>query len=171
MIERQVDSSMTPAEQRILDNIRQFGCHVTSVIDPTQDTPSFSYSTGLTRSIGVPEVIVVGLRSDLGHSLINTYMDRARDGQTFHPGIPYLGFLSRFPVYFRPVIEAHRKSYMLSANWLHEGTAYPACQIIYPTTQGVWPWDLSATDWFLANQPMLDGSPLPPDTSSRHMSS
>ena len=149
---------MKPAEQRILDDIEQYGCHVTSVFDPDQGEPSFSYSVGLTKSLGVPEVIVVGVRPELGHALVNLYMDRARGGEVFQPGIPYLGFLSGFPVYFRLVLEAHRESYMLSATWFHGGTDYLAYQIVYPTTDGVWPWDAAASDWFRANQPMLDGA-------------
>ena len=148
---------MKAAEQRILDDIEQFGCHVTSVFDPEQVEPSFSYSIGLTRSLSIPEVIVVGVRPDLGQSLVNSYMDRARAGESFIPGVPYLGFLSGFPVYFRPVLETHRKGYMLSATWLYGGTDYEALQIIYPTTEGVWPWDQGASDWFRTNQPLLDG--------------
>ena len=148
---------MKPAEQRILDDIEQFGCHVTSVFDPDQAEPSFSYSIGLTKSLGIPEVIVVGVRPELGHALINLYMDRARSGESFSLGIPYPGFLTGFSVYFRQVIEENRKAFMLSANWLYNGTDYSALQIVYPTTDGVWPWEPAATDWFRTNQPMLDG--------------
>jgi len=152
-----VSAHMNPAEQRILDDIEQFGCHVTSVFDPKQTEPSFSYSIGITKSLGVPEVIVVGVNHKLGHSLVNSYMDRARVGEVFLPGVPYLGFLTGFPVYFRQVIEEHRKTYMLSANWLYDGTEYSALQIVYPTTAGIWPWDPAVSDWFRTNQPMLDG--------------
>ena len=148
---------MKPAEQRILDDIEQYGCHVTSVFDPAQTEPSFSYSIGLTRTAAVPEVIAVGVRPELGHSLVNLYMDRSRSGESFVPGIPYVGFLSGFPVYFRPVLEEYRRKYMLSATWLYGGTDYQALQIVYPTTDGIWPWDATASDWFRNNQPLLDG--------------
>ena len=148
---------MKPAEQRILDDIEQYGCHVTSVFDPDQSEPSFSYSIGLTKTLAVPEVIVVGVRPDLGHSLVNLYMDRSRSGESFVPGIPYVGFLSGFPVYFRPVLEEHRKTYMLSATWLYGGTDYQALQIVYPTTDGIWSWDTAASVCFRNNQPLLDG--------------
>ncbi|MEJ1097011.1 MULTISPECIES: DUF4262 domain-containing protein [unclassified Pseudoxanthomonas] len=149
---------MKPAEQRILDDIEQFGCHVTSVFDPNQVDPSFSYSIGLTKTLGVPEVIVIGVRSELGHSLVNLYMERARGGESFLPSTPYLGFLSAFPVYFRPVLEDYRKTYMLSATRLYGGTDFQALQIIYPTTSGIWPWDKAASEWFRNNQPLLGES-------------
>ena len=148
---------MKAAEQRILDDIEQFGCHVTSVFDPDQVEPSFSYFIGLTKTLGVPEVILVGVRPELGHSLVDIYTDRSRSGESFLPGIPYLGFLSGFPVYFRPVLETHRSAYMLSATWLYGDTDYQALQIVYPTTDGVWPWDPASSDWFRNNQPLLDG--------------
>lgn len=148
---------MKPAEQRILKDIEQFGCHVTSVFDPKQEEPSFSYSIGLTKTLGAPEVIIVGVRPELGHSLVNIFMDRVRAGELFVAGTPYLGFLNGFPVYFRQVLEAHRKTYMLSATWLYGGTDYQALQIVYPTTDGIWPWDAAASDWFRGNQPLLDG--------------
>ncbi len=28
-------------------------------------------------------------------------------------------------------------------------------QIIYPTTDGVWPWEPTASDWFRQRQPIL----------------
>jgi len=28
-------------------------------------------------------------------------------------------------------------------------------QLVYPTTTGVWPWNKSASEWFVKNQPML----------------
>ena len=146
---------MKQAEQEILDHIERFDCHVTSVFDPDGIEPTFSYSIGLRKKFGVPEVIVVGLEPELGHALVNEYRDRVRAGERFEPGVPYSGFLDGFSVYLEPVIKKHRKGYMLSACWLYGGSDFEAVQIVYPTTSGVWPWEPEASDWFRNNQPML----------------
>ncbi|WP_226980588.1 MULTISPECIES: DUF4262 domain-containing protein [unclassified Xanthomonas] len=151
-------TDMNRMEQRILNNVEKFGCHITSVFDPSQIQQPFSYSIGLAKTLGIPEVIVVGVRSDLGSALINRYMERARNGELFVAGLPYTGFLEGFPVQFRQVLEVHRETYMLSATWFHGGTDYAALQIVYPTLGGVWPWDPDASDDVRQSQPLLDGA-------------
>ncbi|RUX71406.1 DUF4262 domain-containing protein, partial [Mesorhizobium sp. M7A.F.Ca.CA.004.08.2.1] len=34
-------------------------------------------------------------------------------------------------------------------------------QLIYPTVDGIWPWQAEASNWFRAWQPLLDTAPSP----------
>lgn len=146
---------MNDYEKNILAHIDQYGCSVTSVADPDDGEPPFSYSIGIARSAGAPEMIVVGLASKLGHWLVNEYCRRVSAGERFEPGLLYDGFLEGFPVQFSAVDRLHRENYMRSATWLHDGPDFDAVQLIWPSTSGVWPWDAEASDWFRANQPLL----------------
>ena len=56
---------MDEYERNILRHIEEHGCSVTSVFDPDANEPPFSYSIGIARSSGAPEIIVVGLGSRL----------------------------------------------------------------------------------------------------------
>jgi Domain of unknown function (DUF4262) len=151
---------MNASEKKILHDIEKYGCHVTSVVDPSGESPTFSYSIGIQKTCKAPEVIVVGLNPNLGHEIVNDYRDRVRKGEVFSQGSQYSGFLKHFDVYIEPVDQAHREEYMLSDVWLYGGSAFEAVQIIYPTTSGVWPWEPSATDWFKSHQPLLGRCPV-----------
>lgn len=144
-------------EQNILLHIEKHGCSVTSVFDPKEIDPPFSYSIGIAKSSGAPELIIVGLGSKLSHWMVNEYNRRVQSGEKFLPGVHYLGFLEGFAVQFGPVAREHREEYMRSACWLHGGSEFDALQLIWPNTSGVWPWDAEASEWFRANQPLLSG--------------
>lgn len=149
---------MEDYERNILAHIEAYGCSVTSVFDPDGREPTFSYSIGISKGTMAPELIVVGLKQELGHWLVNEYNRRVRKGETFAPGVLYLGFLEGFAVQFRAVAAEHRQNYMRSTAWLHGGPDFEAFQLIWPSTDGVWPWDPKATEWFRANQPLLTES-------------
>jgi hypothetical protein len=146
---------MNQYEKNILAHIEAHGCSVTSVFDPDQDEPPFSYSIGIARSAGAPELIVVGLESKISHWLVNEYHRRVRAGETFVPGVDYLGFLEGFSVQFGPVAREHRAGYMRSACWLHDGPDFEALQLVWPSTAGVWPWDAKASNELRRRQPLL----------------
>ncbi len=148
---------MEEYERNILQHIEDHGCSVTSVFDPDEKEPAFSYSIGIARSSGAPEIIVVGLSPKLSHWMINEYNRRCQAGERFQPEVLYLGFLEGFAVQFCPVARQHRTEYMRSACWLHGGPEFEAIQLIWPTTSGVWPWEPEASEWFRSNQPLLSG--------------
>lgn len=151
-------AQMDQYESNILRHIEEFGCSITSVFDPEERHPRFSYSIGISRSCGAPELIVVGLKPELGKWIVNEYYSRASKGEVFAPGVLYLGFLEGFAVKFVPVAREHREEYMRSTCWLHDGSDFEALQLIWPGTNGVWPYDPGASDWMRANQPILSGN-------------
>ena len=55
-------------EKKIHSNIDRVGWHLTSV--SSQDSYSYSYSIGLFKTFGHPEVIVVGLPPDVAYSVV-----------------------------------------------------------------------------------------------------
>lgn len=63
---------MDRAEKKCLDDIEKYGCHIIHVFEEGE-LPPFSYSVGLERSIGRPELIIIGLRRELAHYMINEY--------------------------------------------------------------------------------------------------
>ena len=148
---------MNEYERNILAHIDEYGCSVTSVFDPDGNEPPFSYSIGITKSSGAPELIVVGLDSKISHWLINEYNRRVKAGERFLPGVLYPGFLDGFAVQFGSVALKYKDEFMCSATWLHGGPHFEALQLIWPSTSGTWPWDADASDWFRSHQPLLAG--------------
>ncbi|MCA0177741.1 MAG: DUF4262 domain-containing protein [Proteobacteria bacterium] len=140
---------------RVASDIATYGCHVVNVFDPDQKLPSFSYSVGIQATSGAPEAIVIGVRPDLGHSMVNEYNDQVRNGARFARGTKYDGFLKGFSIYIEPAKPDLLLDYMLGCTRFYQGARYAAVQLIYPTTSGVWPWQKTADAWFRSNQPLL----------------
>ena len=152
---------MDPAEQKALDDIDRYGCHIIHVM-AEDDLPPFSYSVGITRSAGKPEVFVIGLERELSHSVVNNYNQRVRDGEIFTPGALYSGFLEGFDVTFESVDRQFYDEYFGWDLWLYDGPGFDVLQLIFPTTEGVWPWQSQATEWFRSWQPILTTTPVAP---------
>jgi len=142
-------------DKRVADDVARFGCHVISVFDPEEKLPTFSYSVGIQASSGAPEAIVIGLRPNLGHSMINEYNDQVRRGAQFERGSRYQGFLEGFDIYIEPAKPALVSEYTLGCTRFYAGSHYRVVQLIYPTTSGIWPWQKAASAWFRSNQAML----------------
>jgi hypothetical protein len=154
--------NMDPRDQKALDDIAEYGCHVIHVMEDDEG-PGFSYSVGIERSSAAPEVVVIGLKRSLAHSIVNEYNRRVRAGERFEVGRRYGGFIEGFELQVVAVAKAHYRAYFGWALGLYEGSDFRVVQLIYPTTDGVWPWDAHAAEWFRAHQPILG------DTDASHL--
>jgi hypothetical protein len=148
---------MGAREQKALDDIAKYGCHVLHVFEEG-DLPPFSYSVGIYKTCGSPELIVVGLKQQISHWAINEYHRRVRSGEAFRAGDCSAGFLEGFEVRFSEVHKTHYQEYLGAGRWLYQGDDFPTLQMVWPSTTGLWPWDADATSWFRARQPIL-GAP------------
>lgn len=147
----------TPGDLEVEKNIREYGCHVYSVLAAADgSSPSFSYSIGLEDSAGVPDVIALGENAQIGKSMIDAYQEFALSGLRFEPGRLYPGFLGGgFEVYVEPVILNAVVDFMLGCVRWYGERPWRAVQIVYPSVQGVWPWETRAPEWLVKGQPML----------------
>ncbi len=137
-----------------LANIEKFGCHILHVM-ADETGPCFTYSTGIEKTLGHPELVVTGLKQDVAHSIINEYNGRIRKGESFEPDETYDGFLGGFDVLFRPVLKEYYEEYFGCGRWLYNGDNFRIYQLIWPSTNGVWPWDPDAPDDYTYFIPLL----------------
>ena len=147
-------------EEKCLADIAQHDLHVLRV-HGDDAWPEFTYSVGLYRQFKLPEVIIVGLRGELAHWMLNELAARARAGERFQAGDMVDGLLDGFQVTFRPVPMDHAIAHFGWAFWYYDGGKFPTLQLVYPTTAGIWPWDANASDSFRAEQPVLETTPIP----------
>jgi len=143
-------------EAKALADIEQYGLHVISVRAEGEHLP-FSYSIGIEKSLGQPELIVIGLGSSLAHRVINACHEQMRAGLAVTSGVRVAGLLEGFECVIGAVAPAAYREYMGWALWLHGGPDFRARQIIWPTTSGVFPWDPEADDELRSWQPLLAG--------------
>lgn len=150
--------SLDPSEQKALQDIEQYGCHILHIL-AEDDLPPFAYTVGIEHTSGAPELIVVGLKQPLAQSVLNQYNRRVRAGERFCDGQQSSGFLEGFDCLFRTVDRAHYPEYLGYASWLYGGEDFNTLQLIYPNTSGIWPWQPEADPWFKAWQPCLAVEP------------
>jgi hypothetical protein len=145
---------MDDGDEKTRRDIEKYGCTVIHVMEEG-DLPPFAYSVGITEQTGEPEVLVIGLKRELAHSVVNTYNRRVRDGERFESGKLYSGFIGGFDVLAEEVPRREYGEYFGHCLALYRGPNFRVLQLIYPTTTGIWPWSAEASEWFRKRQPVL----------------
>lgn len=152
--------AMQKSEQKALDDIATYGLHVISVLGSDESLP-FTYSLGIEQTLGMPELIIIGLRSSLAHNVINECYARMKAGLQLASGTRLDGLLGDgFQCVVAEVAPEHYDDYMGWAIWLHKGHNFRALQIVFPSVNSNrYPWDpeevANAARW----QTVLSSSP------------
>ena len=141
--------------EKTKEDIARYGCSVMHVFDPEGELPSFAYSIGIQQQTGAPEVVVIGLKEPMAHSVVNEYNNRVRRGERFEVGSYYGGFLEGFDVYIGAVPHSVYSDYFGQNIDFYGGRDFEVLQVVYPTTKGIWPWAEDAPESFLQGQPVL----------------
>ncbi|MCE2029466.1 DUF4262 domain-containing protein [Sessilibacter corallicola] len=142
---------MDQYEEKALKDIEEHGCHILHVMEE-DEYPRFTYSIGIEKTSGQPEIIITGLKQEIAHWIANEYNNRVRAGEVFKPNEYYSDFLEGFEVTFKEVAQEHYSEHFGWANWLYNSNNFKVLQLIYPNTSGFWPWDSEASEdfkWFL----------------------
>ena len=127
-------------DERLLADIAEYGLHIINVLED-QEGPPHSFSIGLYHRFKHPEIIIVGLKTELMQNMINWAGDMIREGQRLEIGKRYSGFLEGFEVTFREVDKRHYEEYLGYAIWFYKNSDFPVIQCVWPTTNGYFPWD------------------------------
>lgn len=148
------------SEQKALDDIATYGLHVISVQGDDEHLP-FTYSLGIEQSLGMPELIIIGLRSSLAHGMINACYERMKAGLQLAPGMRVDGLLGDgFQCVVVQVSPEHFADYMGWAIWLHKGRNFRALQIVFPSVNSNrYPWEPEVAAGSAGWQPVLSSSP------------
>ena len=137
-------------ERKILDNIRDHGCHVMSVFDSEGELPDFTYSIGFPATVGQPEVLVYGLPGELAKSMVNETLAQCRAGLELENGTRIDGLLEGFACIVREIpAERIDAEHFGAAMWFEHyrtgGTMTQAFQIVWPgALHGLFPWQPGA---------------------------
>lgn len=156
----QYEDSLDSRDKKFLEIIEKYDCHVMNVFPTEEDHgPEFTYSTGIYEKLQQPELLIFGLKSNLSHSMVNIYRDQVQNGVTFEHGQYYEGFIEGFSILMINANEAAHKDYATWSQWYYQSQNYPMYQVIWPSTQGIWPWEKDASDFLKDNQPILGSIP------------
>jgi hypothetical protein len=140
---------LNKVEQNIVDHVERIGWSVMSVAPRADsDDPQewFSYTIGLPKTFGWPEIICFGLDARLGHALLNDAVGQLKeDGLTPTHGLLLAKVIKGGNVRF---VDAQRipLSYLNSARWFAEHSGLGSeplkrLQMLWPDEHGVFPDD------------------------------
>lgn len=146
--------SLEQDRERVLADIKKYGCHAIHV-QADGALPAYTYTVGISRTCDAPDIAVFGLQHAPGHRLVHAYNVRVRRGERFASGQLAAGFLKDQDCALRPVHPSQCAAYFEWNGWLHDGREFPMLQLVYPSMEGIWPWDAMASAWLRQNQPLL----------------
>lgn len=148
-------------EEDILDNVRDYGCHINYVADPSGEPPIFGYSVGFLETVDQPEVIIFGLSDKMTPWMINELLRRCREGQQLEDGTQVDGLLAGHVCIVRTVCSRFIvPEYLNSAIWYHRYRTGEeldrVVQLVWPGAEdGLFPWDPGCDPGVVHWQPAL----------------
>jgi hypothetical protein len=152
---------LNPSDQKVLDDVKEHGCHITLVFDDEGELPHFAYSTGFPISVGQPEVIVYGLDDLVMHYMINELHAQCSRGLTLTDGAEIHGLIEGHKCVARRVTNPDEiDEYFGVARWYHRSQhgaeLVETFQIVWPgAQQGLFPWEPGCHEAVIERQPAL----------------
>lgn len=135
-------------------DIEKNGCHI--IHDDGDETrPPVTYSIGIAKTIQCPDLIVTGMDKDSAHFLINEYIYRIKDGETFSADQFYDEFLEDAKITFKTIDKKFYDSYTPQGKWFYEGDNFTVLHLIWPDLEGEWPWEKKASKAYRFLMPRL----------------
>lgn len=125
--------------ENTVTHIETFGCSVIHV-KPNGVGPGWSYTIGVFDTCGEPEVLVVGLRQETAHFLLNETASLLRRKVDLLCG-RHRDLVGEVECEFRPVDPRWAAHLMGLASWYYQDAAYPVIQAVYPDLENRFPED------------------------------
>jgi Domain of unknown function (DUF4262) len=141
------------ADEILIRNVREHGCHILGV----DDRPPFTFSIGLALNYGQPEIIIVGIASNQAAQMINIVRDEAAKGKIYADGEVSSDILVNGNVCFVEVPLRRYDEYLGTAIWFYRKSPrpFPCLQMVWPDRAGLFPWDAECNPAFKRDQPIL----------------
>ena len=138
------ETTLEADEWKLVDDIEKYGCHVIHV-KPQQPIPGWSYTIGLYETLQQPELIVVGMKQDLAHYLLNEAARRMKLGLRLAGGHREKELLENVECEFKKVEQRWAKHVMGYALWFYGEDEFPVFQCVNPDLNNRFPWDDGST--------------------------
>lgn len=132
-------SELNPEDDETISHVENFGCSIIH-IDENSAGPGWSFTLGVFDTAGKPEIIVVGLKRETAHHLLNEAARLLRSGVELTRG-RHKDLLGNVECEFRPVDQKWVKHLMGWTTWYYRGDDYPVLQAIYPDLENRFPED------------------------------
>ena len=145
----------TTIQEGVASDIDEYGWHVIKVLEGEETEPAFAYSIGFKRSLGHPEIIMVGLDLDLMHSVINDIGDQIKKGRQFSAGERVADLLEGYDCMFSRMDERWYDDYLGQALEFYGDDLFEMLQCLWPDRNGHFPGEPDFAPQLRMRQPLL----------------
>jgi hypothetical protein len=153
-------------DEEIAESVQRHGWHAIAVEGTASEAP-FIYTIGLCDKFEHPELVIVGLPSNVAHSLLADVVKAIRTGQQYRPGETYRDLIQGYEV---TLLRVHRSQVLCRLGYAlayYRRASRPellrALQILWPDRAGRLPNDPSCDRAVAQLQPLLDHEVSPSD--------
>lgn len=127
--------------QLVRENIQEFGYHLTYVLGD-KDSLGFCYSTGITKTHGIPEIFISSLPQGLSADYVRAYVSRFTTSN-ISESIGIRQFPedtdAPFEYYLIPTEADVLREYALASYKYYDGESFRYLQLVFPDTQMKFP--------------------------------
>ncbi|CAN5316182.1 hypothetical protein BH09BAC4_BH09BAC4_02280 [soil metagenome] len=136
--------------EKIDEDVKRHGWIVYTIVD--DKLPIFAYTVGLYATFGHPEIIISGLRQELGHQILNNIGNDVKKGIRRQVEQHYDDILENCDCVFKQVSGNTYEEFLGQAMVYYNEQRIPFLQCVYPDRNGQFPWD---TNYIVMAQELL----------------
>ena len=154
------ENRMRMLDERIEQAISEEGFFIMGVFPTAQSPgPHFAYTVGLAPHTA--ELMMFGLDIETMAHIFHTIVQQQKEGKIFHDRSAYPGLVEgTLPLYFRSITDdtaqiARHMGAALRWHRKHGRAVFPVMQVIWPDSEGKFPWESGFLERFREQQPLL----------------
>lgn len=125
--------------EKLLKDVEKHGWLVLQIVD--NELPSYSYTVGLFKKFGHPELVISGLSGETAQAILNDIGYDIAKGIIREPEHSYDDVLEGYPCLFKSVPASKYDDYFGRANVYYQGSDYPVLQCVLPDGKKRFPDD------------------------------
>jgi len=134
------DSALDDAERAFVASIREHGWFRTNVF-ADDDGPGFSYTTGFWVTLGMPELIMFGLKSEIAHDVFWDVFRDLQAGKTLPSRSRTGDVFGNHDAFLFPVNRDLYAEFLGWSRWFYGDDDFPCLQLVWPDRRGIFPWE------------------------------
>ena len=143
-----------PDARVFLEGIRKHDWMATHIY-AGDTTPSFTYTTGLCLTKGIPELIAFALDMGRAHAALRIIINEADHGDRLPVGRPISGLFDTVDVFLFATDQTKHAEYLLRSAWFYDDAPFACEQLVIPDQAGRFPWEDDCDPLFRSVQPDL----------------
>ncbi|WP_082765655.1 MULTISPECIES: DUF4262 domain-containing protein [unclassified Phenylobacterium] len=134
------ENALDDGERAFVASIREHGWFRTSVLADDNQS-GFSYTTGFWLTLGHPELIVFGLKSETTHAVLWDVFRDLKSGKRFPVRSRIADLFGNHQACLFPVDRANYPEHLGWSRWFYGGDEFPCLQLVWPDREGTFPWE------------------------------